>query len=289
MWRSSADWEFPILLHFLFEFATGILEGVLNLLGVPAPRPYEAVVTTHRFLFREGILWPKIAAVERDDVSALEVFEGDGTILLHGQDGVFHRARLPGDATRFASEAGVTTALWRSRWPEHVKRMRKLKILYAVAFACLSPFAFLALGYYFPGLFESLGGLVPEYIRSTSPFVFGSIISVPAVAALAGVGFASLLTRGDLTNDELHAMRCSRFNPLWLGRYPRKAYANPLALAVRVVRMWLYRLLRGRLPDCGGIEPIIVAPGGWEDIDIEPGEPEPQPEHIDGHFPTDFF
>ncbi len=87
------------------------------------------------------------------------------------------------------------------------------------------------------------------------------------LGTIVGLAFAALLRRIVLTSDELASFRRAVRYPVWGGNDPcSPLYASWFYRWYRAMRLALDRLLYGRPPDRGVVEPETVAPGNLDEV-----------------------
>ena len=227
-------------------------------------RPAEAWITGRRVLFMRGVLRPRISTVDRSDVIRVELFDGDDTLVLHGANGELYRAPLLEAPDNLLDELGLSITFWRDRVESHLSNFTHLAVIFALLSMVLVIVAALV------GMI-AFGG--PDSIRSAlrdvSPLAgawygalsIAAVISVIPLGTFIGLAVISVMRRIALTQDEMTVFRRAVRYPVWAGYDPRSPlYTNWLYRSYRMARLVLDRVLYGRPPDRGTIEPDIVAP-----------------------------
>lgn len=231
--------------------------------GILPRNPSETMLTGRQILFRSGLRNPKIIILERPDINRLEIFGGDGTLVLSGRHEELCRPVLLGEPLELARALDVPTTYWKPYEPTSWLWRLNLYLTMLVVLAALGLTS---------GLVFSLPESFWETIRtgiSDLPFVFalasalgiitvGAIPSTLVVALLVGI-----LKRWFYPRDELNRMRCYKFNPLWRGKDPASVPATGPRALLRTARLGFDRLINGPLPDCAGIEAEQYRPGAF--------------------------
>lgn len=228
-------------------------------------RPSEMFLTDRRFLVRSGIFRPHVAAFARKDLTGLEIYNGDGTVVLHAQDGEVIRTAIIGDAAELMAFANLPVTLWRNRNSSVALNLTVLGIIVVPVCAILTMFA-IGLGMVIALPQPPLKSAFLEFIRSVAPFentvrylvVYGGSV----IGVLLGLILMAVIRRNFLTPEDLRALRCARHDPRWLGKDPRSPfYRVPLVRLVRALRAGFGRVVYGPYPECGDIEPERFGPG----------------------------
>lgn len=252
------DEDFPIL---ILAFAAVVLFVRW------ARRPAETWLTDRRVLFQNGVLRPRVTAVDRSEIHRLEMFAEDDTLSLHGKDGELHRASLADKPDHLIDELGLPVTIWRDRVPPHLLNLTHLAFALAPVFGVLILIPAFVVAIILTGR-EPLG-VIMQWLDLLWPgfFVVATFAILMALSTLVGESFMALLRRVLLTSTELTTFRRAVRYPIWAGNDPQSPlYRNWLYRFYRAVRLTLDRLLYGRPPECGTPEPDIIEPGDLDKL-----------------------
>ena len=227
--------------------------------------PSEMFLTDHRLLFRKYLLRPRVTIIDRADITHVELFSGDDTIVLHGRDGEIHRTIMPGSAEELVRQLELPGVAWRSRVPPQVHNLTFIGVILVPIAAIIGMFALLI------GVVPTMAQLplksgLRELIERIASWD-GAVLVILSGGVLAFGMVVSLLLmvlvrRMILTADELRCLRCARHNPLWAGKDPRSPLCRSIIYrVVRALRLGFGRVFYGAFPDCSGAEPETFKPG----------------------------
>ena len=245
-----------------------VLEMALSSVGRRVPALREAMLTDRRLLFRQALPSPAVTIIDRADITALEVFAGDDTVLVHGRDGILHRDTVPGNALHLARVAGATTALWRSRLPGGARHYLALRPLIALFSSVVAIILFMGAILFYPAMID---GAIARIPKSWLPENVGEQLAAVVagclvLGVLAGYLVGWVLAHKAMAVDELRALRCWKFHPLWQGLPPPSRLRQALAAPGRAIRVALDRAFWGPAPNCDAIKPEIIQPDEWDRI-----------------------
>jgi hypothetical protein len=228
-------------------------------------RPAEAWITDQRILLLQGVLRPRVSTVDRKDVTRVELYVGDDTLVLRGSEGELYRAAILEAPDGLVEEIGLPVAVWRDTVESHLGNFTYLAfifVLFSVAIVMGALFISVVVYGDKDAIRAALQDISPVIAPWYGVLAVGAIGAAAPLGTIVGLACAALLRRIMLTPDELASFRRAVRYPVWGGNDPQSPlHSRWMYRCYRAVRLALDRLLYGRPPDKGVIEPDIVAPG----------------------------
>lgn len=218
----------PILLGSTYGIILGLMIPAvfgLAILEALVPFPDRIALTKHHVLIRRGLRRPESRILTRKHVEILEIFEGDGWMVLHGRHGMVARVRFLGKPLDLAREMNLPTRIWHRHDPPKATGRRRAQEL--VSWFVYPAAILLAVFGSLVGILTAIDSrLGPDFLRTTFSkvelgFVLMAFMSVAFVSAmiLGGIAMGGI-RRLLMPPKELAFLRCVQTDRSWQGRMP---------------------------------------------------------------------
>lgn len=273
----SSGWLLAIgfLLPILFRNSSAFIIALMPLgiacviaFDVLVPLPDRLLLTGRQLLVRRGFRKLTTSILTRKHIAGLEIFGGDGGMILHGRHGELDRVRFLGDPLDLARELNLPTRVWHPYEPlKQAGRRRVVKILSWF----VVPTAILVV------LFGGMAGVLstvdfylgPDYIRSTYSIDTVGFIGMIFSFALFSLGYITGgiamggIRRLVMTPRDLALLRCEKSDPFWLGEMPVAPPQSGLRRITHALQQGYNRLAYGPPAECAPPEPERIEPGAF--------------------------